>query len=207
MDKKILIILVVLIGGFLAYQNGWLAGVITPLVDKVGAEGDAVAALTITVIEVPASNTPDAGPKVGEKCPDCNGTGKVGDGRVFAKCLACDGTGKVQPKTEVVGCKNPDCKCPDCKCPDCKCPECEDCDHCKPKLPAPKEEVKPAPVVAPVTPVPCPVQPRPTFGPVVRDPKGNFVRFNYAVGRWELVQPAAPPVTFRRGRASCPGCR
>jgi hypothetical protein len=27
------------------------------------------------------------------KCPDCKGTGKVGDGRVFTECLACGGDG------------------------------------------------------------------------------------------------------------------
>lgn len=32
---------------------------------------------------------------VNGKCPDCDGTGKVGDGRVFTKCLACGGDGKI----------------------------------------------------------------------------------------------------------------
>lgn len=31
---------------------------------------------------------------VGDTCENCNGTGKVGDGRVFVKCPECDGTGK-----------------------------------------------------------------------------------------------------------------
>ena len=30
---------------------------------------------------------------VSGKCPDCKGTGKVGDGRVFTECLACGGDG------------------------------------------------------------------------------------------------------------------
>ncbi len=29
-----------------------------------------------------------------DKCEDCGGTGKVGDGVVEAMCLRCDGTGK-----------------------------------------------------------------------------------------------------------------
>lgn len=29
------------------------------------------------------------------KCPDCKGTGKVGDGRVFTECLACGGDGTI----------------------------------------------------------------------------------------------------------------
>ncbi len=39
------------------------------------------------------------GPKPGEKCPVCNGTGKVGDGKVFAPCGSCKGTGKVLPSS------------------------------------------------------------------------------------------------------------
>jgi len=34
-------------------------------------------------------------PKPGDKCPVCNGSGQVGDGRVFAPCGSCKGTGKV----------------------------------------------------------------------------------------------------------------
>ena len=29
------------------------------------------------------------------KCQDCNGTGKVGDGRIFTECLACGGDGMI----------------------------------------------------------------------------------------------------------------
>ena len=29
------------------------------------------------------------------KCEDCDGTGKVGDGRIFTDCLACGGDGKI----------------------------------------------------------------------------------------------------------------
>ena len=37
---------------------------------------------------VPAP-TPDAG-----KCDNCNGTGKIGDGRIVMTCPECNGTGK-----------------------------------------------------------------------------------------------------------------
>tara|TARA_R100001510_G_scaffold15082_1_gene12415 strand:+ start:1131 stop:1463 length:333 start_codon:yes stop_codon:yes gene_type:complete len=33
-------------------------------------------------------------PDTGDVCQDCDGTGKVGDGRVMVKCQTCDGTGK-----------------------------------------------------------------------------------------------------------------
>jgi hypothetical protein len=45
--------------------------------------------------EVP---TPAPGPKPGDKCGPCNGTGKLPtDGRVVVSCGACNGTGKVRP--------------------------------------------------------------------------------------------------------------
>jgi hypothetical protein len=62
-------------------------------VNKVAAEGDAVAAIAFSLLEKPV----DGGPAPDNKsdiCQFCNGTGKVGDGRIVAKCLACDGTGK-----------------------------------------------------------------------------------------------------------------
>ena len=40
--------------------------------------------------------TPDGKPKPGDKCPNCEGRGYVGDGRVQVKCQPCDGTGKVK---------------------------------------------------------------------------------------------------------------
>jgi DnaJ-class molecular chaperone len=39
--------------------------------------------------EIRPTPTPDAG-----ECENCNGTGKVGDGRIVIKCSVCDGTGK-----------------------------------------------------------------------------------------------------------------
>lgn len=39
---------------------------------------------------------PDAGPKPGDTCDNCDGRGYVGDGTVKVKCQPCDGTGKVR---------------------------------------------------------------------------------------------------------------
>ncbi len=36
---------------------------------------------------------------IGDDCPNCEGTGKVGDGVVFVECGECEGTGK-RKKTE-----------------------------------------------------------------------------------------------------------
>lgn len=41
----------------------------------------------------PISEKPSPTPS-DDKCPNCNGTGKVGDGRVAVTCRVCNGTGK-----------------------------------------------------------------------------------------------------------------
>ncbi len=41
----------------------------------------------------PVDNSPSPQPKPGDKCPPCDGTGKVGDGTVFSICLDCGGDG------------------------------------------------------------------------------------------------------------------
>ena len=60
---------------------------------------------------VQLQNTPAPRP-VGGQCKNCNGTGKVGDGKIVMTCQACNGTGKepvsvlVKPKPCTTG------KCP-----------------------------------------------------------------------------------------------
>lgn len=103
-------------------------------------------------VQVESGEQPGPGPAPrptpGKTCPQCLGTGKVGDGRVFQKCLMCDGTGKITQSLPVSGagrqadqiataiidsparspvlCKCPDCGCENCACVDgeCRCPEC-----------------------------------------------------------------------------------
>lgn len=52
------------------------------------------------VIEVQSRVTPTPTPN-DDKCENCNGTGKIGDGRIVHPCPACDGTGK-KPKSLVL---------------------------------------------------------------------------------------------------------
>ena len=60
---------------------------------------------------VQIENAPAPKPVTGE-CRNCNGTGKVGDGKIVMTCQACNGTGKepvsvlVKPKACTTG------KCP-----------------------------------------------------------------------------------------------
>jgi hypothetical protein len=61
------------------------------------------------------------GPKPGDDCSVCNGTGKVGDGRVFATCGSCNGTGKVPATSTITKCGNPFCTCANCTCRPCIC--------------------------------------------------------------------------------------
>lgn len=51
----------------------------------------AASAITLAVFKKPAPPVvkPDA-----DKCPDCDGKGKVGDGTVMVTCKTCNGTGK-----------------------------------------------------------------------------------------------------------------
>jgi DnaJ-class molecular chaperone len=48
----------------------------------------------------PPAPKPDAG-----KCSNCNGTGKIGDGRIVMTCPECKGTGKTAASICVEGCK------------------------------------------------------------------------------------------------------
>ena len=49
--------------------------------------------------------TPDATPK-SDKCSNCGGSGKLGDGKISVTCPVCNGTGK--PVVSVL--KRPDCE-------------------------------------------------------------------------------------------------
>lgn len=46
------------------------------------------------VVQSRATPAPPPKPDDGDKCTNCNGTGKVGDGTVSVVCPVCKGTGK-----------------------------------------------------------------------------------------------------------------
>lgn len=50
--------------------------------------------------------SPSPAPAPATVCENCNGTGKIGDGRIVMTCPACGGTGK--PTRSVL--KSPECK-------------------------------------------------------------------------------------------------
>lgn len=51
-----------------------------------------------TARELVRLNTAKPDKPTGDKCENCNGTGKTGDGRIVMTCPVCNGTGK-KPKT------------------------------------------------------------------------------------------------------------
>lgn len=80
-------------------------------------KGWSYATIASATFDQPSSPAPAPAPNPGGKCETCNGTGKVGDGRVFTVCQDCGGDGIA----EALQVRSPDCACDDCKCEDCKC--------------------------------------------------------------------------------------
>lgn len=68
-------------------------GCVASIPDDHGVSADLAAETARMVIqmrhEIHPTPTPDS-----SDCENCNGTGKVGDGRIVMKCSVCDGTGK-----------------------------------------------------------------------------------------------------------------
>ena len=76
-----------------------LAGCVATLPKDPTITADLACELARGVVQLRAASpdaTPDDKPKPGDKCPNCDGRGFVGDGRVQVKCQPCDGTGRVK---------------------------------------------------------------------------------------------------------------
>jgi DnaJ-class molecular chaperone len=74
-----------------------LAGCIATLPNDATISADLACELARGVVQLRAApEVPDDKPKPGDKCPNCDGRGYVGDGTVKVKCQPCGGTGKVQ---------------------------------------------------------------------------------------------------------------
>lgn len=75
-----------------------LAGCVATLPSDPAITADLACELARGVVQLRATPdaTPDDKPKPGDKCPNCEGRGYVGDGRVQVKCHPCDGTGRVK---------------------------------------------------------------------------------------------------------------
>jgi len=75
-----------------------MAGCVATLPDDATVTADLACETARAVVQMRSASvpTPDNKPKPGDKCPNCDGRGYVGDGTVRVKCQPCDGTGKVK---------------------------------------------------------------------------------------------------------------
>jgi hypothetical protein len=75
-----------------------LAGCVASLPDDPTISADLACEVARAVVQLRAAPdaTPDDKPKPGDKCPNCDGRGYVGDGTVKVNCQPCDGTGRVK---------------------------------------------------------------------------------------------------------------
>jgi hypothetical protein len=75
-----------------------MAGCVATLPDDPTISADLACEVARAVVQLRAAPdaTPDDKPKPGDKCPNCDGRGYVGDGTVKVKCQPCDGTGRVK---------------------------------------------------------------------------------------------------------------
>ncbi len=75
-----------------------LAGCVATLPDDPTISADLACEVARAVVQLRAAPdaTPDNKPKPGDKCPNCDGRGYVGDGTVKVNCQPCDGTGRVK---------------------------------------------------------------------------------------------------------------
>lgn len=120
-DNGILLVMIALVG--LALYNGTPTSATSESFDA----NDALAYVAgdFAFADSSTPDKPEPPKPAPGKCPVCNGTGKVGDGRIFVECGTCGGTGIIKA-TAACPC-GPDCKCattpdnPECKCPACKC--------------------------------------------------------------------------------------
>jgi poly(3-hydroxybutyrate) depolymerase len=75
-----------------------VAGCVATLPDDPTISADLACEVARAVVQLRAAPdaTPDNKPKPGDKCPNCDGRGYVGDGTVKVNCQPCDGTGRVK---------------------------------------------------------------------------------------------------------------
>ena len=75
-----------------------LAGCVATLPDDPTISADLACEVARAVVQLRAAPdaTPDDKPKPGDKCPNCDGRGYVGDGTVKVNCQPCEGTGRVK---------------------------------------------------------------------------------------------------------------
>ena len=79
-------------------------GCVYSLPADTGITADLAAETARMVVQMRQQIPPSPAP-ASDVCSNCNGTGKVGDGRISSTCIACRGTGKALKSVCVEGCK------------------------------------------------------------------------------------------------------
>jgi hypothetical protein len=80
-----------------------------PTIDYPDVYADLACETAYSVVRLREQIAPTPAPK-SDKCENCDGTGKIGDGRIVMTCPVCKGTGKT-PKSVLVRPACPDGKC------------------------------------------------------------------------------------------------
>jgi DnaJ-class molecular chaperone len=70
-----------------------LIGCVATLPDDHGVSADLACETARVVVQMREQIHPTPTPS-SDQCDNCNGTGKIGDGRIVLECPACKGTGK-----------------------------------------------------------------------------------------------------------------
>lgn len=78
-----------------------IAGCVATLPDDDGITADLACEAARAVVQMRQSMPPSPAP-ASDQCDNCNGTGKIGDGRIVMPCPVCKGTGK-KPKACITG--------------------------------------------------------------------------------------------------------
>lgn len=88
-----------------------LAGCIATMPTDPSISADLACETSLAILRLRAKPdaTPDA-PKPGDKCPNCDGRGYVGDGTVKVQCQPCRGTGKVIASVLAKQCPDEKCR-------------------------------------------------------------------------------------------------
>lgn len=83
-----------------------VTGCVMSLPSDTGVTADLAAETARMVVQLRNQPAPTPPKPADNKCENCDGTGKVGDGRIVATCPVCRGTGK-KLKSVCTNCENP----------------------------------------------------------------------------------------------------
>lgn len=96
-------------------MNRWLvafaltfAGCVATLPQDDGMTADLACEAARQVVQMRREMKPTPTP-ASDKCENCNGTGKIGDGRIVMTCPVCRGTGKKMKSVLVAPCTTGSC--------------------------------------------------------------------------------------------------